>query len=298
LAALLRNENGDEQTRIAATKALGELKTDDGVVEISKVFSNSAETEKLRAVAAQMLAKINSANARSSLVGGLSSASRALRREIALALAANREGAEALLEAVENGKISAHVLQENAVKERLNAANPDRVNERVAKLTENLQTISKEKQKLIDARRIGFAAAKPSVKNGQKIFSRTCALCHSIGGRGGNVGPQLDGVGNRGADRIIEDILDPNRNVDPAFYYSNVTLKDDTVVTGLFRREEGEVLVFANTAGQEIPIPKKEIVEQRLSKNSLMPDNFSDAIPQSDFYDLVSFLLSKRTTQN
>ena len=39
------------------------------------------------------------------------------------------------------------------------------------------------------------------------------------------VGPQLDGVGTRGLERLIEDVLDPNRNVDPAFRASHVTLE-------------------------------------------------------------------------
>ena len=42
----------------------------------------------------------------------------------------------------------------------------------------------------------------------------------------------------------MEDILDPNRNVDVAFCYSIVKLKNGQTVLGLKRREVGESIVF------------------------------------------------------
>ena len=57
------------------------------------------------------------------------------------------------------------------------------------------------------------------------MFEKYCARCHQIGGRGKTVGPQLDGISNRGLDRLIEDVLDPNRNVESAFRSSMIKLK-------------------------------------------------------------------------
>ena len=90
----------------------------------------------------------------------------------------------------------------------------------------------------------------------------------------------------------IEDVLDPGRNIDPAFRPSLVTLKDDTSITGLPRREEGAVVVFVDTLGKEITVPKKEIVERRESQLSLMPANFGEALSAAEFYDLMAFLLA------
>src|SRR5690606_39930369 len=49
------------------------------------------------------------------------------------------------------------------------------------------------------------------------IFEQNCAACHSVKGRGGMVGPQLDGVGNWGVKALVEKILIPNRNITQAF---------------------------------------------------------------------------------
>src|SRR5205085_2986429 len=118
-----------------------------------------------------------------------------------------------------------------------------------------------------------------SVQRGAKIFAQNCAVCHRIAGEGRLVGPQLDGIKSRGADRLIEDVLDPNRNVDPSFRYSTIQTTDGQSITGLFRRDEGAALVFVDATGREITVAKDKIKRRIDSASSLMPDNFSSAIP-------------------
>jgi putative heme-binding domain-containing protein len=91
----------------------------------------------------------------------------------------------------------------------------------------------------------------------------------------------------------MEDILDPNRNVDTAFRSTLFVLSDEDMVSGLFRREEGELVIYAESTGKEQSIPKKKIKERRQSELSLMPENFADTIPVTDFNDLIAFLLTK-----
>ena len=68
------------------------------------------------------------------------------------------------------------------------------------------------------------AAATASPADGKRVYDQNCAICHQIDGQGGLVGPQLDGIGGRGLDRLLEDILDPNRNVDHAFRTTDVLI--------------------------------------------------------------------------
>jgi len=106
------------------------------------------------------------------------------------------------------------------------------------------------------------------------VFEKNCAVCHQIGGTGAVVGPQLDGVGTRGLERLIEDVLDSNRNVDPAFRAS--TSHSRTIRHHrLLHREEGELMVFADTTRREIAVRKSEIAELRESELSLMPSNLA-----------------------
>ena len=185
------------------------------------------------------------------------------------------------------------MLLDRGVQDRIKALNSAELKAKHAKLTENLEPPSEAVQKQIEALRTKFAVAKGSAVDGAQVFTKNCAVCHQIDGTGALIGPQLDGIGGRGLERILEDTLDPNRNVDVNFRSHIIVLKDGDVLSGLFRREEGELLVLADSTGKEITIPKKEIESRRESETSLMPANFGDIIPEKEFQDLIAFLMSK-----
>ena len=76
---------------------------------------------------------------------------------------------------------------------------------------------------------------------GQAVFKKHCELCHQIRGEGKKFGPDLDGIGVRGLDRLLEDLLDPNRNVDPAFHTTTVFTESGQLHSGLALRDEGAI---------------------------------------------------------
>ncbi|MFN7138306.1 MAG: c-type cytochrome, partial [Limisphaerales bacterium] len=298
LSQLFLSSSSSPAARGAAAKALLSLNASTHLQAIGAVLLKEETDPRLRERIAQAIVQANNREARDLLLPAMESASGRMQSQFALALASNVDGAESLLQAVEGGKASARILQDSAVKDRMTSLKPRNFAERLQTLTQNLPPLSQEKQKLIEQRRTAFDPTKASVGNGTTIFSQSCAICHQLDGIGTVVGPQLDGVGNRGIERLLEDILDPNRNVDHAFRYSNVTLKDDQVITGLFRREEGETLIFADATGQEIPVAKNQIEERHESENSLMPDNFDEILSEQDLNDLLAFLLSKGNKPN
>ena len=151
-------------------------------------------------------------------------------------------------------------------------------------------------QKLIGDRAKALAAAPAgtfSADRGHLVFAKNCAACHRVGNEGAQVGPQLDGLGKRGVDRTLEDVLDPSRNVDGAFRLSVLTLDDGDVVTGLQRRVEGESVVFADSAGKEFAVPQARIKKRAESQLSPMPSNFGEIIPEADLGDLIAFLMAR-----
>jgi putative heme-binding domain-containing protein len=137
--------------------------------------------------------------------------------------------------------------------------------------------------------------AKTDPAKGHVAFAKICAACHRLGDEGHKVGPQLDGIGVRGLDRLLEDVLDPNRNVDQAFRATLVTTTDGRTFSGLALRDEGEVVVLADAQGKEIRIPKATIADRRVLTLSPMPANVADLLSEAEFYDLMSFLLSQQT---
>lgn len=217
-----------------------------------------------------------------------------LQLTMAERLAGAAKGAEALLSLVESGKTSPRLLQRPSVRQRLASIDRDEIRQRAARLTESLPSENEMIAKLIVARRSGYEAAEKSAERGEAVFAKHCAACHQIAGKGAMIGPQLDGIGGRGLERVLEDVLDPNRNVDVAFRTTSLRLADGQVVAGLVRREEGETLVLANDKGEEVSINKDDIDEQAKGQLSLMPANVHEIVAEGDFYDLLAFLLAQR----
>jgi putative heme-binding domain-containing protein len=129
---------------------------------------------------------------------------------------------------------------------------------------------------------------------GKALFATHCAACHRLDGEGGLVGPQLDGIGSRGLERLAEDILDPNRNVDAHFRLTRLVLRDSTVLGGFVAGESGEVLHLLDPAGQTHRIRIAEIQTRETTALSLMPPAFGEVLKPDDFRDLASWLLGRK----
>lgn len=295
IKAHLAEPTGDAAVRAAAAKALATLDPTGSVDPILAALTDTRSPNGLRDACAAVLGTIHDPSAYPAMVTAIRLAPQTVQRSLAIAMSGSKDGGEALLGAVGAGKASPRLLTDRLVRSRLEAAKVENLEKRLAELTKGIPDVDAAVQKLIDDRRKAFARSesKFSAKRGAAIFTKNCAACHKIGNNGNTIGPQLDGVGKRGVDRIVEDILDPSRNVDGAFRYSILTLDDGDVVTGLQRRVEGQTIVFADSTGKEFSVPTAKIKKRTESQLSLMPSNFGEIVPENEFYDLLAYLLSK-----
>jgi putative heme-binding domain-containing protein len=139
-----------------------------------------------------------------------------------------------------------------------------------------------------DVRKNGRAA------NGARIYARaelSCAACHAINGKGGNIGPDLSALGTaQPIEFIIGAILSPNREVKEGFTAIEVTTKSGEAHQGYLVRENAQELVLKDiAAAQEIRLAKADLAS-RQQRGSVMPEGLADTLTQSEFRDLVRFL--------
>ena len=294
LANLAAKRAKPEGQRLAALAAIASIDAVKAVPIIVKLLNDANDSIVLREKTAPTLVGMNRADGLDELVKALQTAPARLQTAIALAMAGNAAAAEKLLAAVESGKASARLLQNNTVQTRLRESKLPGAAGRVATLTKGLPSADERMLQLMGVRRAGFAKAKADAVLGKQAFTKNCAICHQIGNEGTKIGPQLDGIGGRGLDRLLEDILDPSRNVDAAFRTTIVTLKDGKNLSGLVLREEGAILVLADDKGKEVRVAKDDIDEKRTSQLSPMPANVADIISEKDFYDLMAYLLTQQ----
>ncbi len=286
--------NGAADLRGAAIDALPQLDRVQAVKPLGTLVARVAEAPALRLKAAAALASIPTPEARVQLLVLLKSAPQALGVPIASGLAGAREGAALLLAACAEGKASPRLLQDPNVQNRLRGTNDKALIARLEALVKDLPPEDARINALIQARRTGAQRAQANTTRGAEVFQKTCAGCHKIDALGQKVGPELDAVYTRGVERLLEDILDPNRNVDQAFRATLIKTVDGRVISGLVKSEEGAVLVIQEAADKETRVALKDIEARQLSALSPMPSNVADPLPEQDLYDLLAFLLLPR----
>jgi putative heme-binding domain-containing protein len=127
-------------------------------------------------------------------------------------------------------------------------------------------------------------------RSGQQLFEQHCANCHQLAGKGTIIGPQLDGAVQRSVERLAEDILLPNLNVDQAFRSTTFLLEDGSIKSGLIRKEDGQSIELVGNDSKTVSFLVSDIVERKQSEQSLMPANLGDFLNPQQLVDLLQFL--------
>jgi putative heme-binding domain-containing protein len=297
LASIATASKAPAHQRAEAMTSLATVDAGAAVPVLARVLGDPAAPNPARERAATILAQAGGKRASQALADALPIAPEPLQAVIAAGLALRKEGAETLLGAVAAGKASARLFQDGRVAGALKNAGVENLNARLETLLKGLPPADAKVRELIARRRGGFDPSMIDAEAGAKVFETNCAACHQLNGKGAKIGPQLDGVGLRGIDRLMEDVLDPSRNVDQMFRVTNLALKDGAVVSGLLLREEGEVLVLADAQGKEVRVPRDSVEERTSAQLSPMPANFGEQVPEADFYQLIAYLLRQRPAE-
>lgn len=293
LQNLLNSKWAKNRARAMAGKALLDISPAKNVTTVEGRLNDITEELAFREELARTIGTSSYSGVTSLLNKSLKDAPSGLQIAIASVFVNSSEGRANLLRAAKDGFIPPRTLMDRRINEQLLAKLTPAQKKEYDALTSGMESMLEERQKLIEARLASFDP-KPDVELGKAVFMNTCSVCHQINGDGGIIGPQLDGIGNWGRRALAEKMLDPNRNISQAFKTYTVTLKDGKVLSGLFRRDEGELEVYANASGQEFTVSKNEIKEKKFSQYTLMPDNFGESISKEDFNALIGFLLTQK----
>lgn len=147
-----------------------------------------------------------------------------------------------------------------------------------------------------------LAAAKPGASiagdaaRGKVVFDTKgkCASCHSVGGVGGRLGPDLSNVGAaRRAPELERALLDPQADVQPNHRFYRVVLQDGTTVTGRLLGHDTFNVRLIDSKEQLRSFVKSELKSHGFA-DSPMPSYRNTLTPQ-EIADVVSYLSSLRT---
>jgi putative heme-binding domain-containing protein len=295
LGLLITELPATRETRLACATALNALDPDARLDAVSLAFSQAAASDRQRSLAGQALATRSPTAAEPLLEELLRVGTSEDQRAIAARLAADEAGCQFLESAVARGICSARLLAEPAVSTRIDGLRDESLRARLLALAASAPAADEPLARLLDDRRSAYREHPGDASDGLAVFRKQCIACHQVAGEGAKVGPQLDGIGNRGLDRVSEDLMDPNRNVDVAFRTTTFLMNDGRVLSGLVASETDDVVLCVDQQGKEFAVPTDAIEERRLSPLSLMPANFHETLTPEDVRNLLAYLLSLRT---
>ncbi|MGZ8920545.1 MAG: DUF7133 domain-containing protein, partial [Limisphaerales bacterium] len=212
----------------------------------------------------------------------------AIRSEIVLAMLSGRNRVLPLLQAIENDLIPANQVPFARRASLLRNSDADVK----ALATKIFGDASPRQRKEVIARYEAALSMKGDASRGKAVFESSCASCHRAGEIGNDVGPNLATIRQWNPEQILNNILDPNREVAPNFVSYMVETTDGRTLEGLIANETAASLTLKRADAVTETILRRDINQLSGSGLSLMPEALETAITIDQMADLITFLLS------
>jgi putative heme-binding domain-containing protein len=136
-------------------------------------------------------------------------------------------------------------------------------------------------------------AKRGNAARGERIFrsaQQSCTSCHSVGGVGGQVGPDLTSIGaSSQLDYLIESVLYPNKEIKDGYHSYLIETTDDENLAGIPVSENDRELTIRLASDQKLTLLKSHIRSQKMG-GSLMPSGLVDNLTDQQQLDLYRFL--------
>ncbi len=288
MAALVADADRAAETRVAALRALETL-GDDRLGAIVDQALNDPDP-RLRSAALSILARLDPARAIEALAGVLDDGSTGEKQAAFATLATlNAPEADALLarwlERLGAGKVATEIRLD--LLEAASGRSSEEVRRKLAKY-DSRRPEGDPVAANLEALRGGDA------ERGERIFREkaevSCLRCHKIRGQGGEVGPELTGIGDmKPREYLLESIVAPNKQIAQGYETQVIATEDGRILAGIVKTDAGDSLTLMTAEGRLVTVPKSEIDEQRRG-DSAMPQDLMQHLSRMELRDLIEFL--------
>jgi putative heme-binding domain-containing protein len=144
---------------------------------------------------------------------------------------------------------------------------------------------------------------KRNFEQGHNMYvATTCITCHSMRGKGENIGPDLTQLGSRfSSEDILKAIIDPSEVISDQYNSTTFELKNGQSVVGrLVNEDDKNYIISQNPYAPEITrnIAKDEVMGRKLSTISLMPQGTINRLNPEELKDLLAYLIAGGNPEN
>jgi len=292
IAAVAQDEARTAAVRTAALEALADLGGPASVETLKGLAGNGKPASRLAAATAlaRLDAKLAAAQAAQVLAADLGGAD---PTALFNGFLQRNNGSEALaVEITKSGKIPTDTAKLGIRTAQASAQVDSALIQALAKaggVSADPPDITKEEM----AKLIAEIGTQGDPVRGEAIYrgkNASCQKCHSIGGAGGNVGPDLVSIGaSAPLDYIVDSMYFPNKAVKEGYNSVVVTTKDGRILTGIKVQADAATTTLRDANADEVMIQNATISKQRNS-GSIMPAGLMDPLTRQEVLDLVRFL--------
>jgi putative heme-binding domain-containing protein len=286
-AQLAADSGAADSDRVVAVELLGrDPNRNDAYRALLARFLTPRHSATLQTSAATALARIPGTETATALLAGWPGYSPSLQSRVLDLLLSRNDGSRLLVEAIERQDVPARQV-DSAHRQRLTGTKDAAVRERAAKLFAG--DANPDRQRVLDAYQDSLKLSG-DVTRGKASFIQRCAACHRLNDVGHAVGPDLASVATKTPQYLLQEILDPNRNVDSRYVEYTAATKNGRVFTGLLAGETASSITLRGQDGREEVLPRADLETLQSSGRSLMPERLEQFLSKQDLADLIAYL--------
>ena len=277
----------DGAARSAAVRTLG-LAPFGETRDLYRDLLQSNQPPQVSAAALEALGRYDQPEAAGLILDAWPGLSPALRKTAAETLFSRDAWVSAFLDAVADKKV--RLADVDPARVKLLQSYPDaKVRERAASLFASAQLA--RRQDVVDDYQKALQL-KGDAASGKAIFKRECSSCHRLEGVGEAVGADLNAIHDWGSEKILLNILDPNREVQPQFLTYVLTTKSGRVITGMITAETANGVTIRRADQGSETTARPDIDELRGTGLSFMPEGLEKRVGYQEMADLLAYLNS------
>lgn len=285
----LQDEQAPLDNRLQAARSLRQLNNDTARAAMLSLVQGQTPDR----LAVEVLSALSEAGGNTvpdTIVSRWASLTPAARRAAADTLASRRNWARSFLAAIERREISPSDLPAAVVRTLVNHRDEYLRNNALRAIGQFREADSDKLQRLAEKRKVALAGS-PNLGAGRDVATRTCFVCHKFHGEGGEVGPDLTGVGRSTLDALLRNVIHPNEIIGKGYENVELETKDGRTVSGRLV-EENEVSLKLLAAGpKEEVVAKSNLASRRVSELSVMPEGL-EQMPDEDFRNMIWYILN------
>ncbi|MCP4700926.1 MAG: c-type cytochrome [Gammaproteobacteria bacterium] len=160
---------------------------------------------------------------------------------------------------------------------------------------EAIHTPTELGKKYYDRIAAASAAGGGDPGHGQEVFEDNCVECHKLKGEGGDIGPDLSAISEKGLKFIEESILFPARKISAGYETYVAVANDGRKTTGIKTRDEAAEIDITKADGEAVTIARSDLKELTKDEgSSVMPEDLTEAMTVKDYQDVLSYLIMQK----